>query len=120
MPSDYEFTMPWGPSVNSCWMHTRKGVKLSRRGREYRANAIARLDELGLSGELIGGHVSIHMTLNPPTMRRYDADNFSKALLDSLSHADFWVDDEQVQKITVEKGVKVSGGSVEVKVNIIS
>ena len=120
MPSDYEFEMPWAPSVNSCWMHTRQGVKLSKRGRQYRFDAMTRLDNLKLSGELISGNVSVHLTLNPPTLRRYDADNFSKALLDSLSHGRFWVDDEQVHKITVEKGVKVKGGNVMVKINLIS
>lgn len=111
--------MPWAPSVNSCWMHTRRGVMLSARGRKYRADAIALLDELGLYNELIDSNVSMSVVLNPPTLRRYDVDNFSKSLLDALSHAKFWVDDEQVQKLTVSKGVKTSGGSVEVIVSVI-
>ena len=118
--SDYEFVMPWAPSVNSCWMHTRCGVKLSKRGRKYRVDAIALLDEIGLSGELISSNVSMSIVLNPPTLRRYDVDNFSKSLLDALSHAKFWVDDEQVQKLTISKGVKVRGGNVQVKVTVIT
>ena len=119
MPSDYEFVMPWSPSVNSCWMHTRQGVKLSKRGRQHRKDAIALLDSLNLSGELISTPVSVSIVLNPPTLRRYDVDNFSKSLLDALTHANFWVDDELVHKITIEKGVKSKDGNVNVKVNIM-
>lgn len=117
--SDYMFSLPWAPSVNSCWMHTRRGVILSKRGRKYRADAIALLDELELSSELISSNVSMTIVLNPPTLRRYDVDNFSKQLLDALSHANFWIDDEQVQKITISKGVKIKGGRVDVTVTIL-
>ena len=119
MNSDYNFTMPWAPSVNSCWMHTRHGVKLSPRGRKYRTDALVRMNELGLSSELIGGNVSVSVVLNPPTMRRYDVDNFTKSLFDALTHAGFWLDDEQVQKLTITKGEKIKGGNVEVSVSII-
>ena len=115
--SDYKFTMPWAPSVNSCWMHTRLGVKLSKRGRKYRVDAIALLDSLGLSGELICSPVSVSIVLNPPTLRRYDVDNFSKSLLDALTHANFWLDDEQVHKLAISKGEKAKGGNVIVEVN---
>ena len=117
--ADYEFTMPWAPSVNSCWMHTRFGVKLSVRGRKYRTDAIALLDSLGLSNELIDSPVSMSIVLNPPSLRRYDVDNFSKSLLDALSHANFWIDDEQVNKLTISKGEKIKGGNVQVKVSML-
>ena len=117
--SNYKFSMPWAPSVNSCWMHTKHGVKLSKRGRKYRVDAIALLDSLGLSGELICSPVSVSIILNPPSLRRYDVDNFSKSLLDALSHANFWLDDEQVHKLTISKGEKVKGGRVDVTINLI-
>ena len=44
----------------------------------------------------------------------------NKALFDAMSHAEFWLDDEQVQKLTVEKGVKIKGGNVQVKIKLIS
>ena len=117
--SDYKFTMPWAPSVNSCWMHTRFGVKLSRRGRKYRADAIALLESIGLSNELVACPVSVSVTLNPPTLRRYDIDNFTKSLFDAMTHAKFWLDDDQVHKLAITKGEKVKGGNVIVKVDLI-
>jgi len=117
--SDYKFEMPWPPSVGSCWRAVRNRFILSKRGREYRIEAIECLKELGLQGELIDSKVSVTLVLNPPTLRKYDVDNFNKALFDAMSHAEFWVDDEQVQKLTVTKGEKVKGGRVDVTVTIL-
>tara|TARA_R110002111_G_scaffold119229_2_gene182134 strand:- start:99 stop:452 length:354 start_codon:yes stop_codon:yes gene_type:complete len=114
----YEFTMPWPPSVGGCWRVFRNRLILSKRGREYRKEAIERLKELGLHKELLDGELSVSLVLNPPTLRRYDIDNFNKALFDSLSHGEFWVDDEQVTSLKIIKGKKIKGGNVEIKVEL--
>ena len=58
---NYEFEMPWPPSVGSCWRVFRNRLILSSRGREYRKQAIERLKELGLYKELIRLQaISIH------------------------------------------------------------
>ena len=59
------------------------------------------------------------MVLNPPTLRKYDVDNFNKALFDGLTHAGFWVDDEQIQRLSISKGVKTVGGNVVVSVTVL-
>lgn len=113
----YEFEMPWPPSVGSCWRAYNNRFILSKRGRDYRKDAIAKLKELGLFDEGISSTVSVSLVLNPPTLRRYDIDNFNKALFDALSHGNFWLDDEQVTSLTIKKGVKTKGGNVMVTVN---
>lgn len=114
---DYEFELPFPPSVNA-WKTPFQGrMILTKRGREYRAAALSELEALGLAGENIAEPVAVEVTLNPPTLRRYDCDNFVKSLLDSLTHAKFWHDDEQIQKLTIAKGVKTAGGNVLVRVN---
>ena len=92
---------------------------LSKRGREYRKEAIDRLKELGLYKELLDCNLSVSMVLNPPTLRRYDIDNFNKALFDSLSHGEFWLDDEQVVNLNIRKGEKVKGGNVKMKIELL-
>jgi Holliday junction resolvase RusA-like endonuclease len=37
--------------------------------------------------------------------------------MDALTHAEFWVDDEQVYILTVKKMNKVAGGRVDIVVN---
>ena len=115
----YEFTMPWPPSVGGCWRVFRNRLILSKRGRDYRKIAIERLKELGLHKELIKGELSVSLVLNPPTLRRYDIDNFNKALFDALSHGEFWLDDEQVVRLHIKKGVKTKGGNIEMIVTAI-
>jgi crossover junction endodeoxyribonuclease RusA len=115
----YEFTMPWPPSVGSCWRAYQNRFILSKKGRQYRKDAIKSLVDLNLFDKSLSEKLSVTVILNPPTLGRYDVDNFTKALFDALTHGGFWVDDEQVQILLVSKGVKTKGGNVLVKVEII-
>ena len=116
----YNFVMPWPPSVNVWKTPFKNRMILTKRGREYRKEALQALRNLGLTGELITGDLSVHLTLNPPTARRYDIDNFCKSLFDALTHAAFWEDDEQIIKLTIEKGSKQKGGNVQIKIYEVS
>lgn len=117
--SDYEFSMPWPPSVNVWKSPFKNRMILTARGRKYRQLAIERLSELNLKNEMIEKRVSVSLVLNPPTRRKYDIDNFCKSLFDAMSKAGFWVDDEQVHELNVVKGEVVSGGRVDLKINIM-
>ena len=112
--ADYEFELPWPPSINGYWRTFRNRQIISKRGREYRlsiGNAIP-----DLIGEAIEERVSVYIVLNPPTKRKYDVDNFTKAVFDALTAIGFWIDDEQVHKLTIVKGEKSPPGNVQVKV----
>ena len=113
----YKFTMPWPPSINGYWRTFRNRQIISKRGREYRVKAIEQLVQLGLSGENVSGDLHVSLVLNPPTLRKYDVDNFSKALFDAMGHADFWLDDDQIISLNIKKGVKTKGGNIEIVVN---
>jgi crossover junction endodeoxyribonuclease RusA len=115
----YEFEMPWPPSVNAWKSPFRNRMILTKRGREYRVAAIAKLKELHLDGEMRSERLSVSLVLNPPTLRKYDIDNFCKSLFDALTVGEFWLDDEQVDKLIVTKGVKIKGGNIQVKVSLL-
>lgn len=114
--SDYKFTLPWGPSVNTYRAIVRNRFITSKKGREYRASVIARMHQLNLHGELLSGDLAIDVKLFPPTLRKYDVDNYLKPILDALTHAEFWGDDSQVVKLTVEKRQKFKCGKVELSI----
>jgi len=116
---NYKFTMPWPPSINGYWRTFRNRQIISKRGREYRKAAIDHLHELGLFGENISQRLSVSLVLNPPTLRKYDVDNFNKALFDALSHGGFWIDDELIDRLTVTKGEKTKGGNVELSIIVL-
>jgi len=116
---DYNFTLPFPPSVGGMWRAYQSRFILSKRGRQYRKDAISAIEELGLSGLGISDRLSVTITLNPPTLARRDVDNYPKAILDSLSHAGFWLDDEQIDRLLIMRGEKVKGGNVEISINIL-
>ena len=117
--ADFDINLPFPPSVNAWKTPFRNRMILSKRGREYRAAVAAELVRLGLHGEGLDGDLAVSITLNPPSLRRYDVDNFTKSLFDALTAAGFWLDDSQVQSMTVEKGVKVKGGNALIKVYLL-
>lgn len=119
MMSDYKFTLPYPPTINSYWATFRNRRITTKRGRDYVKLAAEKMTELKLNDEMISEKIAFEMTINPPTLRKYDVDNFTKGVFDALTKCSFWVDDEQVQKLTVKKGVKTKGGNVEVCVYLL-
>ena len=117
--NDYEFELPFPPSVNGMWKPFKSRLIICKRGRDYRAKAIEVMQSLGLFGEMTSDRLTMTIELYPPTLRRYDVDNFSKAILDALTHSKFWEDDEQVMKLTVEKKHKTAGGKAVIKISVI-
>lgn len=117
---DYEFKMPWPPTINHYHQPIRvgRGVRITKgaKARAYEREAVEAITALGLHNERLACDLSIHITLNPPTLAKYDVDGRPKGILDALTAAGFWLDDSQVVRMTVEKGVRMKGGNVVVKV----
>lgn len=114
--TDYEFSLPWPPTINRYWATYQNRRITSKKGREYRAEVVRRMKSKGLFGEKIDCNISVHITLMPSKNFKYDVDNFNKAIFDALTHSEFWADDCQVVRLTIEKGDKSMGGSALVKV----
>lgn len=117
--ADYEFTMPWPPSVNHWHQPCRGRIIKGAAARDYERLAVNRLKSIGIYGEKIESQLSVTIVLMPPTNARYDIDNRTKGIFDSLSASGFWVDDSQVQRLTIEKGEKVKNGMVSISINVI-
>lgn len=89
--------IPFPPSVNGYWRSFRGRQILSKRAREYRAKVVKAVASVGK----VDGPCSVIITLHPPDKRRRDVDNYSKAILDALTHAGIWDDDSQVKQLVI-------------------
>jgi crossover junction endodeoxyribonuclease RusA len=115
-----EVTLPYPPSTNRIWRTPTKGplagrTLLSEKGRRYRADAASALLIARVPRASFGdARLSVGIVACPPDRRRRDLDNVLKALLDALVHADVIADDSQIDRLAVERGPVVQGGSVRV------
>ena len=105
MPDPIRITLPWPPSVNSMWRAVPRGKCcaniLSAKGREYRERALLEIASQGETLRMLTGRLRVTLDLFPPTRRRMDVDNYSKASLDVLTHAKVWADDEQIDDLHI-------------------
>lgn len=101
--------IPFPPSVNHYYLKFRNRVVIGKRGREYRKSVSETLGPMTPRK----GKLAIVVVLCPPDRRRRDVDNFQKCLFDSLTKANVWEDDSQVDFLCVIRGeIDRTGGSV--------
>lgn len=113
--------LPFPPSVNAYWtqvvirMKSGKSFRstaLSKRARLFRNEALICIKQQYPIHTIIDYPVKVSIQLHPPTLRKYDVDNFNKGVLDVLTHANIWTDDALVHDLRIVKKEKYKGGAV--------
>lgn len=89
--SDYlELALPYPPSVNHYWRHTRDGKHyISAEGKAFRAKVL----QICRLFDPFAGAVKIKMEVFYPDKRERDPDNLQKALFDALTASGLIKDD---------------------------
>lgn len=89
------------PTVNHCWGRTRSG-------RTYLTAEYKAFKEL-VKSAVKGAHIpeswkycAVTIAVRPKSRRRQDVDNRIKTVLDALTAAGVWTDDDKVARVTVE------------------
>ena len=118
MTNSVLLTLPWPPSVNNYWLKTKTHVYISAKGRAYRERVIEEVANLGRFGA--DTRLQVAITAFPPDRRRRDIDNLLKCTLDSLEHAKVFKDDNQVDRLYIERGEVTPGGQLEVEIQSVS
>ena len=93
--------LPYPPSVNHYWTHTRRGTFISAKGMAYRQEVQFVLRRAKIFKPL-EGMLELKLKLLPPDKRKRDIDNVLKAILDSLAKGGLMRDDNQVKRLGVE------------------
>jgi len=113
-------TLPYPPSTNTYWRHPNKGPcagrsLISRAGRAYRKAVYGAV--LGRISGAMAGRLSVDIRVFPPDRRRRDLDNTLKALADALQHAGVYLDDSQIDRLTVSRWPVTPPGKVVVTIS---
>ena len=100
--------LPFPPSLNSYYRYIKMGnscrVLISKEGREYKKIVKEIIDGLPKKIKMLEGRLVVVVSLHAPTRRKYDLDNRCKALFDSLEEAEVFLNDEQIDHLTIRRG----------------
>ena len=109
--------LPWPPTVNDYYAHTKQGVFISKKGRIYREKVEEEVREQSINKlDILDTRLCVKIVLHPPDDRGRDVDNYNKSLLDALTHAKVWEDDKLIDQMFVFRGRNVSRGKVIVMI----
>ena len=115
--------LPWPPSVNHYWLARGKMRFLSAAAKKFRYDVAALCHMFSLvnhSKYPFLGRLNVHIDVFPPDRRIRDIDNLLKSTLDSLTHARVYLDDSQIDKLTiVRRDIDRPSGRVEIIVTEI-
>ncbi|MDX1538842.1 RusA family crossover junction endodeoxyribonuclease [Arsukibacterium sp.] len=117
-----ELTLPYPPSVNSYWRSVPVGRKvqvlISEKGRRFRAD-VRSCVLLAKAARQYSGRLQVQVSLHPADARRRDIDNCLKSLLDALGHAGVYLDDSQIDALSVCRKYNKPGGECVVRIMLL-
>jgi len=107
------FYLPFPPTINSYYSHTRNGVYISKKGRLFRESILDAVNQQkGDYFTTLSKPLQVDIILQMPDRRVRDLDNYMKALLDAVTKAEVWTDDSIIDKLTVTRGEIIKKGHV--------
>lgn len=110
--------LPWPPSANNLYLNLPhgRGRTLSPQGRAYHAVVHTRVLEQLRRYPRLAGRLGVTLAINPPDRRRRDICNLEKIVSDSLTKAQVWNDDSQIDDMHITRDEILAGGRVVVTI----
>lgn len=118
----FKATLPMPPSVNHYWgkaVRYKNGkpcvhVYLTAKANKFRSDVIAHVASLGRIRTQTG-RIKAHITICGRDKRKFDIDNYQKAVWDALTHAKVIADDELIDELIIKRGEIIKGGKVAIE-----
>lgn len=104
-------TLPWPPSLNRIYRAVAGRVVLSEAARKYALQVHNALP--AGRPEKLSGRLRVALALCPPAKladKPWDIANREKLLFDCMTHAGVWIDDAQIDELSIVRGVPVGDG----------
>ena len=113
------FTMPWPPSVNSCWKPVGRGkssrMMLTPGVKAYRQLAWYMLVQQRVPRGRLAQPIAISIVAHPPDLRARDIDNLLKVSIDALTLAGVLEDDKWIEELSIRRASVVKDGLLRVE-----
>lgn len=111
--SGLTLTLPYPPSVNAMYGSHGNRRFIRPRGRLFKAEVAEICKDVAGFGDVL---IELHIVLFPRDKRLMDISNSVKGIEDALQDAGVFTNDQQVSKITIERGEKIKGGGCQVTI----
>ena len=109
--------LPWPPSVNHYWRHGRGGTYMSTAAKAFRKNV--QRDVFAAGCPKVQGRLAVTILAYQPSSTKCDLDNLCKGILDGLTHAGVWHDDEQIDDLRIVRCGVLPPGKIIVRITEI-
>lgn len=117
---EVEFVIPYPPSGNHLWKHTKAGGHyITPKAEQY--YRVVYVEVLRQSAALaLTGRLGVRCAIYPPDKRRRDLDNAWKVVSDACTRARVWVDDNQIDQLTLLRVAKTEArGMIAMRVWVL-
>jgi crossover junction endodeoxyribonuclease RusA len=109
--------VPFPPSVNTYWQFNGSRRFLTKSATQFKGKV--RSAYLSANHQGFGTQrLMVRIELYPPDRRVRDIDNYAKSLIDALCQANIFVDDEQIDLLTIVRMEQKLGGCCKVAIAV--
>lgn len=100
--------LPWPPSVNHYWRHTKNRHYISKEGSQYCKIVGSSCFSFKKSFDE-SKRLAVNIKAFPPDRRKRDLDNLLKGLLDAIQKAGIYIDDNQIDMLSISRNSPLTG-----------